>query len=60
MNKRDMELLTDICEALEALKEWKPLYLQVLKQTGSKRDAINAIKWVIEIEKVIGNAELKE
>lgn len=45
------EMIADVLEAVENLRRWKPLYLAVLRQTGSREAARKAVKWVSRVEK---------
>lgn len=40
------ELICDVLEAIEDLNELKPIYLTVLRLTGDKKQALEAIKYV--------------
>lgn len=44
------ELKADIYEALERLKLYTPVYLSVLKKTGSKEQALEAIKYLMRFD----------
>lgn len=47
---KNNELIADILEAVELMNKWRPFYLAVLKQTGSKEQATKSLKWVIKME----------
>lgn len=46
MNLELMELIADVLEAIEMVQKYGPLYRAVLKETGSKEQAIAAVKYV--------------
>lgn len=48
--KNKHELIADIFEAMEKAKRWAPLYRAVLKETGSKEQARNAVLWADKVE----------
>ncbi len=54
------ELICDVVEALEKINKYKPIYLAVLKHTGSKRDAISAVKYVAQLEEELGEDLFKK
>lgn len=54
MNKKRMDLIADLHEGLEKLREWKPFYLAVLKNTGSKDEAKKALLWALKMEQEEG------
>lgn len=39
----------DICEALEQVKKWKPVYLSLLCICKNKEDALKALRFLIEL-----------
>lgn len=43
-------LLSDVAEALEKMKRYKPLYLDVLNKTGDRDKAIEAVKQALAME----------
>lgn len=45
------DLICDIYEALELMKLTRPVYLAVLRETGDKNQALDAIKYIAKIEK---------
>lgn len=53
MKKSTNEMIADLHEAMEKVREWKPLYEAVLKQTGDKKQAANAVKWAMKMEKEV-------
>jgi len=42
--------IATIFEALEKMKRWSPVYKAVLKATGDKQQALDAIKYISELE----------
>lgn len=48
---KNSELVADIYEALEALRRWKPVYLAALRHTKDKQQALDAIKYLLKIER---------
>lgn len=53
------EMICDVLEAIEKMREYKPLYEIVLKMTGDKKQAIATVKFVIQMEKEIADANVK-
>lgn len=51
------ELICDAFEAIEQVREFLPLFRAVLKATGSREQAIAAVKHVVRIEALM-NEEL--
>lgn len=49
----DLKLIVEIYDAFEKLREWKPLYLAVLKATGDKKQASAAVKFIVGIQEEI-------
>lgn len=49
MNKNIMEMIADSVEAMENVRKWKRLYCVVLSQTGSKEEALKAVRYVVSI-----------
>lgn len=47
---KHMELLADVMEAIELMNRYRPVYLEVLKRTGDKKQAIDAIKYIARME----------
>lgn len=56
MTNEQVELIADVFEALEKMKQWMPLYKTVLRQTGSKEEARAAVKYAMRIEKEMEKA----
>lgn len=48
MKRATAELIADVAEALEKFKEFKPLYVAVLKQTKCRKQALQAVKWAVK------------
>lgn len=46
----DNEKLCDVYEALENMKFWRPVYESILKQTGSKAQAREALLYLVNLE----------
>lgn len=40
--------LTQALQVLEMIGPWKKLFLAVYKQTGSKEDALKAVRWAMK------------
>lgn len=46
MESKKDELIAKVYEAIEQMNFWKPVYLAILKETGSREEAIKALKWL--------------
>lgn len=44
------QILDDIVEAIENMKKWRPIYEAVLKHTGDKKQALDAVLYLKQIE----------
>ena len=44
------EMIADVFEALELIKKWGPVYVALLKTTGNKKDALEALKYLMNQE----------
>lgn len=53
MDARLMEVVADIYEALEQVREWTPVYLAVLRHTGDKRQAALAVQYCSRVAQEI-------
>lgn len=48
MTKSQNEMICDVMEAIEQARKWAPLYRTVLRQTGSRDQAAEAVKWCVK------------
>jgi hypothetical protein len=51
------ELLADVAEALDLVKEWKPVYVALLKSCRNKEEALDALKFLIKMKNQLDQEE---